>query len=165
MAKVIRIFTDGACSGNPGGPGGWAAIFDIDKQGIKILKGGVKKTTNNRMELLAVVRAIKKASNSKRFKTFEIYSDSAYVVNAVNMQWIVKWKLNNWRTTKGELVKNSELWKALDKAIALAKKKKINITFVKVKGHSGNPLNEYADTIAKQQANKQKDKLGAKANE
>lgn len=156
--QVGRVFTDGACSGNPGGPGGWAAVFSLDQNNkqLKVLKGGDAQTTNNRMELLAVIMAMEKILTSKRIKCFEIYSDSAYVVNAINMQWIAKWKFAKWQTSKGDDVKNKDLWQRLDKAIHDARIKKIDVKFIKVKGHNGNPLNEYADTIARRQVLKQK---------
>ena len=155
------MFTDGACSGNPGGPGGWAAVFSINsknKNEERILRGGEKETTNNRMELIAVIEAVEKICKSKRIKHFEIYSDSAYVVNAINMHWIISWKLSKWKTSRGGDVKNSDLWERLDNGLQKAKQKGIKIDTIKVKGHNGNPLNEYADSIAKEQVLKQKGK-------
>ena len=99
---MIRIFTDGACSNNPG-PGGWGAVFYKDTK-QEIISGHEVETTNNRMELMAIVKALEKIKKDK-YKpgcSFEIYSDSAYVVNAINYGWLSKWSLNNWVTTKGE---------------------------------------------------------------
>lgn len=152
----LRIFTDGACSGNPG-PGGWAAIFNF-LDCTKKLSGYEIETTNNRMELLAVVKSLKKVADIKAellkdgYDEIEIHSDSAYVVNAVNKEWILNWKKNNWKTSKGEDVKNSELWKRLDVLLNMD----LRISFVKVKGHNGNMFNEMADEEARLNSEKAK---------
>lgn len=146
----LRIFTDGACSDNPG-PGGWAAVFCL-KNGYKTISGNEKETTNNRMELIAVIEAIKKAK-SKGFEDIEVHSDSAYVVNAVNKGWITNWKFNNWKTAKKDDVKNKDLWVQLDELISGENK----ITFIKVKGHSGNTFNEIADDLAVVERDKAKE--------
>lgn len=145
----VRIFTDGACSGNPG-PGGWAAIFNY-KDKTRILSGGEIETTNNKMELLAVVNSLKRIIQSKSETGFEIYSDSAYVVNAINDNWIKSWIKNGWKNSKNEEVKNQELWKKLLGYLNYAKANDLKIEFVKVKGHDGNTFNEMADKIAKEE--------------
>lgn len=146
MKKVVRVFTDGACSGNPG-PGGWATVFSKDN-GCKHLSGFEVETTNNRMELLAVIVALRNVVCKKHKYIWEIHSDSAYVVNAIQMGWIYAWYNNGWRTTKGDIIKNRDLWSECYGLLRKVNKEKIAITFVKVKGHNGNPMNEYADKIA-----------------
>ena len=136
--KKVTIYTDGACSGNPG-PGGWGSILmfgDIKKE----ISGAVKETTNNIMEITAVIEALKCL---KEECEVEIYSDSAYVVNAFNQGWIANWIKNNWRNASKEPVKNKELWQEL---IALTEKHKV--TFIKVKGHSDNEFNNRCDELA-----------------
>lgn len=153
----IRVFTDGACSGNPG-PGGWAAIVHTFENMV-VLKGYETNTTNNRMELMAVVEAAKKIVEGNvdgvdaKTDKIEIHSDSAYVVNAINDKWTSKWKLNGWKTTKGNDVKNKDLWEMLISLLYRCKKERISIRFVKVKGHTGDPFNEMADKIAVEQSN------------
>ena len=151
-----RIFTDGACSCNPG-PGGWAAIFNRSES-AETFSGNETLTTNNRMELTAATQAVIQICRIKPNKVddFEIYSDSAYVINAVNNEWISKWKLNDWKTTKGEDVKNKDLWEQLCKYLNILKKNDITISFIKVKGHSGNCFNEMADKVAVEESNKAK---------
>ena len=138
MDKVI-IYTDGACSGNPG-PGGWGAILmfnDIKKE----ISGGQKDTTNNIMEITAVIEALK---HLKRPCEVEVYSDSAYVVNAFNNGWIYNWMKNNWQTSGKEPVKNKELWQELYSLTKIHK-----VTFIKVKGHSDNEFNNRCDELAR----------------
>lgn len=111
-------------------------------------------TTNNCMELKAVVRVLDELTILDCFKDLthvEINSDSAYVVNAINQKWLQNWKRNNWKTTDGGNVKNCELWKSLDNILEMYKKDKIKITFTKVKGHSGNTFNEMVDKLAKRE--------------
>lgn len=136
--KKVTIYTDGACSGNPG-PGGWGAILMCD--GIqKEISGASENTTNNIMEITAVLEALKLL----KFECeVEIYSDSAYVVNAFNQGWINNWKKNNWKTASKEPVKNQELWEEL---YDLTKKHKVE--FIKVKGHSDNEFNNRCDFLA-----------------
>lgn len=143
----MRIYTDGACSENPG-PGGWGAVFDFENK-LETISGHEAYTTNNRMELTSVIKAIEKAIELKCEK-IEIYSDSAYVVNAVNQNWIKKWKQNNWVTTQGSTVKNKDLWQKLIKLFELG----LSISLVKVKGHAGNALNEMVDNLAKEEIKK-----------
>jgi ribonuclease HI len=138
-----RIYTDGACSGNPG-PGGWAAIILLATE-IQKISGSERETTNNRMELKAAVEALKLA-NILNIKKVEIISDSAYLVNAINKGWITKWVVNKWRTVNGDPVKNKDLWIQLLSVINL-----LDVTFVKVKGHSGDLYNERVDKIAKRE--------------
>ena len=136
--KKVTIYTDGACSGNPG-PGGWGSILmfgDVKKE----ISGAANDTTNNIMEITAVIEALKCL---KEECEVEIYSDSAYVVNAFNQGWITNWIKNNWRTASKDPVKNKELWQEL---IALTEKHKV--TFIKVKGHSDNEYNNRCDELA-----------------
>ena len=137
MKKVI-IYTDGACSGNPG-PGGWGAIL-MYKETAKEISGANKDTTNNIMEITAVLEALKLLKEECEVK---IYSDSAYVVNAFNQGWIYNWKKNNWKTASKEPVKNQELWEEL---YSLVQKHKVE--FIKVKGHSDNEYNNRCDFLA-----------------
>ena len=137
MEKVV-IYTDGACSGNPG-PGGWAAVMYKDNK--KEISGNNKETTNNIMEMTAVIEALKLL---KFPCDVEVYSDSAYVVNAFNQGWIYNWKKNNWKTAGKDPVKNKELWEELYK---LTKTHKVQ--FFKVKGHSDNELNNRCDELAR----------------
>ena len=138
MQKVI-IYTDGACSGNPG-PGGYGAILMYENN-KKEISGGSKQTTNNIMEITAVVEALKLL---KFACDVDVYSDSSYVVNAIEKKWIEKWQRNGWKTSSKEPVKNKELWEELDLLI-----KKHNIKFIKVKGHSDNKYNNRCDELAR----------------
>ncbi len=137
--KKVTIYTDGACSGNPG-KGGWGSIL-IYGDVVKELSGGEDNTTNNRMELKAVIEALKALKSPC---DVEIYSDSAYVVNAFTQKWIDNWIKNNWKTADKKSVKNVDLWQEL-----LVLIKTHNVTFKKVKGHSDNELNERCDKLAK----------------
>lgn len=138
MEKVI-IYTDGACSGNPG-PGGWGSIL-MYKGNKKEISGGLKNTTNNVMELTAVLEALKQL---KFPCEVEVYSDSAYVVNAFNQKWIYGWIKNNWKNSSKEPVKNKELWQELYELTKIH-----NITFIKVKGHADNEYNNRCDELAR----------------
>lgn len=136
--KKVKIYTDGACSGNPG-PGGWGAILmynDIEKE----ISGGKSETTNNQMELQAVIEALKLL---KEECDVEIYSDSAYVVNAFEQNWIDNWKKNNWKNSSKKLVKNKEQWLELLDLLNAH-----NYRFIKVKGHSDNEFNNRCDELA-----------------
>lgn len=137
-APVI-IYSDGACSGNPG-PGGWGAIL-IYGGHRKELKGGEAETTNNRMELMAAISAL---AALKRHSIVELYTDSAYVKNGIS-QWIHGWKRNGWKTADKKPVKNVELWQQLDELRA-----KHEISWHWVKGHAGHPENERADELARE---------------
>ena len=138
MEKVI-LYTDGACSGNPG-PGGWGAIL-MYKEITKEISGGNIETTNNIMEMTAVIEGLKMLKFSCEV---EVYSDSAYVVNAFNQGWIYNWIKNDWKTKEKEPVKNKELWEEL---YFLTKEHKV--VFNKVKGHSNNELNNRCDELAR----------------
>ena len=138
MDKVV-IYTDGACSGNPG-PGGWGTIL-MYKDVKKEISGGTKNTTNNIMEITAVLEGLKMLKHECEV---EIYSDSAYVVNAFNQGWIYNWRKNNWKTSGKDPVKNKELWEEL---YELTKKHKV--TFIKVKGHADNIYNNRCDELAR----------------
>lgn len=136
--KNVTIYTDGACSGNPG-PGGWGAILmynDVKKE----ISGANKETTNNIMEITAVLEALKLLKEECNVK---IYSDSAYVVNAFNQGWIYNWKKNNWKTAGKTPVKNKALWEELYEFT-----QKHKIEFIKVKGHSDNEYNNRCDFLA-----------------
>ena len=136
--QKVTIYTDGACSGNPG-PGGWAAVL-IYGEHKKEISGGCKDTTNNIMELTAILKALKALKTECEV---ELYSDSAYSVNAFNQGWIYNWMKNNWKTSNKEPVKNKELWVEL---YELTKKHKVE--FIKVKGHSDNEYNNRCDFLA-----------------
>ena len=138
MEKVV-IYTDGACSGNPG-PGGWGAIL-MYKGVKKEISGGSKQTTNNIMELTAVIEGLKML---KFPCEVDLYSDSAYVVNAFEQKWIFGWLKKNWKTASGDPVKNKELWEEL---YGLTKIHTVN--FRKVKGHSDNEYNNRCDELAR----------------
>ena len=150
--KMYKVYTDGACSVNPG-PGGWAAIFLLPS-GIKQLKGGVLNTTNNRMELQAVIEAIRKITKLRVSASvhFRIYSDSAYVVNAINQGWLKRWEKAGWTTSSGDKVKNLEQWIELASLLEKCKDKGVEVSFEKVKGHSGDKYNEMVDELAREQS-------------
>ena len=135
---IIDIFTDGACSGNPG-PGGWAAILRTRGR-ERELSGGEWETTNNRMELTAVIRAL---GALKRPSTVRLHTDSRYVMDGAS-KWLAKWKLNGWKTADKKPVKNGELWRVLEAAMA-----EHEISWKWVAGHSGHPENERADALAR----------------
>ena len=139
MGEKVIIYTDGACSGNPG-PGGWGAIL-MYKGAKKEISGGTKNTTNNIMEITAVVEALKCL---KVESDVQVYSDSAYTVNAFKQGWIYNWMKNGWRTANKEPVKNKELWQEL---YTLTKKHKVE--FIKVKGHADNEFNNRCDEMAR----------------
>ena len=139
---MIKIYTDGSCLSNPGN-GGWAAIINMNGE-IKKISGNEKNTTNNRMELMAPINALKNI-NSK--DPIEIFTDSKYVKNGIT-EWINTWVLNNWKTSKKENVKNKDLWIELHKL-----NQSLNIKWNWVKAHAGDPLNEEVDMLAKKAAN------------
>ena len=140
----VKIYTDGAARGNPDGPGGYGTVLEfIDSKGqlhTKELSCGYKKTTNNRMELMAVIAGLEALN---RPCEIELYSDSKYVVDAFNQHWIDGWLKKGWKRGKNEPVKNVDLWKRLLKAT-----EPHQITFIWVKGHDGHPQNERCDTLA-----------------
>jgi ribonuclease HI len=137
--KKVEIYTDGACSGNPG-PGGWGAIL-IWGGHRKELKGGETLTTNNRMELMGAISALEAL---KVGVEVDLYTDSAYVRNGIS-SWIHGWKKNGWRTADKKPVKNAELWQRLEQALG-----EHRITWHWIKGHAGHPENERADELARQ---------------
>jgi ribonuclease HI len=134
----IKIYTDGACSGNPG-PGGACAII-INPSGRLELSNGFKKTTNNRMELLAVIIGLE---NVKDDIPITVYTDSKYVSDAINLRWLHQWTKNGWRLSNKKPVKNEDLWRKLVNLLLNR-----NITFQWVEGHSGIPENEQCDRLA-----------------
>ena len=138
VISEVTIYTDGACSGNPG-PGGWAAIL-MAGGAKKEMSGGERDTTNNRMELMAIIEGLKAL---KRPCKVDIYSDSAYVVNAFEQNWIGKWVKNGWKNSAKAEVANSDLWKELINLTAMH-----NVTFHKVKGHADNEFNNRCDELA-----------------
>jgi ribonuclease HI len=145
---MIEIYTDGACKGNPG-VGGWGALILQDDKNIELF-GGENETTNNRMELMAVIMALKEMSPSEELT---IYTDSTYVQKGIS-EWIKNWKLNNWRSSNKKPVKNKDLWMQLDEA---SYSRKINWEWVK--GHAGNEGNEKADELANKGVISMMDKL------
>lgn len=138
-AETIYIYSDGACKGNPG-PGGWGALL-VSGGHRKEISGGEANTTNNRMEMTAVIRALELL---KRPSTVEVHTDSQYVQKGIS-EWMAGWKRRNWRTADGKPVKNQDLWQRLD---ALAQQHRIQ--WVWVRGHNGHPENERADQLANQ---------------
>jgi ribonuclease HI len=137
MSDRVALFTDGACRGNPG-PGGWGAILRF-QDSEKELHGGEALTTNNRMELMAVIKGLQAL---KRPCHVDVTTDSQYVKNGIT-QWIHNWKRNGWRTAARKPVKNDDLWRLLDEAVA-----RHEVSWHWVKGHSGHPENERADALA-----------------
>lgn len=147
--KEVVLYTDGACSGNPG-PGGWGAIL-VYKGKEKVMSGGMKETTNNRMEILAVIEGLKCLKEPCKV---EIYSDSAYVVNTFLQGWLENWIKNDWKTSSNKQVQNVDLWKEL---IALLNKHEVH--WNKVKGHADNELNNRCDALARGEIDKIKKAL------
>ncbi|MCW8091985.1 ribonuclease HI [Alteromonas sp. ASW11-130] len=139
--KSVNIFTDGSCLGNPG-PGGYGAVL-IYNQHRKELAGGFAHTTNNRMELLAAIKALDSLSEPCRVT---LTTDSQYVKNGIN-QWIHNWRKNGWKTKDRKPVKNADLWQQLDEAVS-----RHDIDWQWVKGHSGHPENERCDELAREAA-------------
>ncbi len=140
----VKIYTDGAVRGNPDGPGGYGTVLEyVDSKGelhTKEISQGYQRTTNNRMELMAVIAGLEALN---RPCEVELYSDSKYVVDAFNQHWIDGWMKKGWKRGKNEPVKNVDLWKRLLKA-----KEPHHVTFIWVKGHDGHPQNERCDTLA-----------------
>lgn len=144
--EQIVMYCDGSCLGNgkDGANGGWAATF-VDEKNVKTtISGNARNTTNNRMELTAVIKGLEELENSTKVK---IYTDSAYVVNAFEQKWIEKWQQNGWVNSKKRPVENKDLWLKL---IDLTKQH--TVLFYKVKGHNGNELNELCDATARKRA-------------
>lgn len=140
----VKIYTDGAARGNPDGPGGFGAVLEyVDTEGklhTKEISKGYVRTTNNRMELMAVIAGLEALNRPCQV---QVYSDSKYVVDAFNQHWIDSWQKKNWKRGKNEPVKNIDLWKRL-----LEAKKQHQVTFCWVKGHNGHIQNERCDTLA-----------------
>lgn len=139
MTDKVTIYTDGACKGNPG-PGGWGVFFQY-KGNEKEMCGGEVQTTNNRMELMAVIQALETLKRSCRIK---LHTDSKYVLQGIT-EWMHNWKKRGWKTAGNKPVKNEELWRRLDEAV-----QRHSIEWIWVKGHSGDPGNERADSLANQ---------------
>lgn len=144
IMKRVDIYTDGACSGNPG-KGGWCAILMCDGK-EKVLSGGEAETTNNRMEIAAAVNGL---SALKKRCEVRLFSDSAYLVNAVENGWLESWQRNGWRTSDGKPVKNKDLWLDIVRLTG-----EHAVTFVKVKGHADNENNNRCDKIARAEISK-----------
>jgi ribonuclease HI len=140
--QEVIIYTDGACSGNPG-PGGWAAVIigNSDGAGVKEISGGELHTTNQRMELRAAVEALRTLSGPSRVR---LHSDSAYLVNAFRLRWISRWQVNGWRTAANKPVQNQDLWQEL---VELTSKHRVE--WRKVKGHSNDFYNDRCDELAR----------------
>lgn len=137
--QTVTIYTDGACSGNPG-PGGWAAVLTYEGK-TKELSGGEKNTTNQRMELQSALEALRCLKHPCQVV---LCSDSAYLINCFRQKWYVSWRKNGWKNSKNEPVQNRDLWEAL-----LEQADKHQISFEKVKGHAGVALNERCDELAR----------------
>ena len=140
--KTVNIYTDGACKGNPGS-GGWAAILEYDGR-EKELCGGENPTTNNRMELIAAIEGLKAL---KTECNVNLYSDSQYLINAINKGWLENWKSKGWKKADKSKVLNDDLWKELDVLL-----QKHTVKFIWVKGHDGHIYNERCDTLASNKA-------------
>lgn len=136
--KEVTIYTDGACSGNPG-PGGWGVLL-MYMNNKKELSGFDKSTTNNKMELLAAIKGLEALKEPCKVS---LYSDSAYLCNAINEGWLDYWKTHNWRTKSKEDVKNVEFWEKLVELMGIH-----DLTFIKVKGHADNEYNNRCDALA-----------------
>lgn len=141
--SVITIHTDGSCLGNPG-PGGWACILEDTKGHKKELSGGEAETTNNRMELTGVIEALK---SLKRPCAITLYTDSAYITNSVNKGWLAGWKRSGWKKKDKKPVENIDLWKEIDALLEIHE-----VSFIWVKGHAANSLNNRCDELARERA-------------
>jgi len=139
-SSEVTVYTDGACSGNPG-PGGWAAII-IDGDQERVVSGGAPHTTNQRMELQAVAEGLGAVPGRRRI---HVYSDSAYIVNCFRERWWERWEKNGWVAAMKRPVVNRDLWELL-----IAQSRRHDVTWHWVKGHSGHPLNDRVDLLARQ---------------
>jgi ribonuclease HI len=137
--KEVTIYTDGACSGNPG-PGGWGIVMMYGEQS-KQFSGAERHTTNNRMELIAAIEALKKLKEPCKVK---LYSDSAYLVNCFEQGWYKNWQKNGWVNSKKQPVENKEMWQKLLRLMDIHE-----VQYIKVKGHSDNPYNNQCDQLAR----------------
>ena len=147
--KKVEVYTDGACTGNPG-KGGYGAVLIYNGK-EKRIKKGYRKTTNNRMELLAAIEAL---NLLKEPCEVTLYSDSKYLIDAINKNWLSSWQKNNWKKADKKAVLNVDLWKSLVELIKVH-----NITFVWVKGHAGNSYNEICDALAVDAYNNQAEEI------
>ena len=138
-SKEVIVYTDGACSGNPG-PGGWGAVLMYGGK-LKEISGGEPRTTNNRMELMAAIQALETLKEPVRVR---LHTDSAYMVNCFHQRWHERWARNGWRNSKKEPVENRDLWERL-----LALTRRHDVEFVKVKGHSDDEWNNRCDELAR----------------
>lgn len=141
MDKTIFIYSDGACSGNPG-PGGWAAVLIFPENRVLELGGGERHTTNNRMEMLGAIEAL--GAVQSRPEAVKLFTDSGILINGIK-SWIHNWKRNGWRTAGGKPVVNQDLWERLD---SLVQARKGRLSWGHVKGHAGHEINERCDVIA-----------------
>ncbi|MDD4081425.1 MAG: ribonuclease HI [Eubacteriales bacterium] len=151
--RVVDVYTDGACSGNPG-PGGWAAILKYGNH-AKEISGGMSHTTNNRMELFAVISALGALKEPCQVR---VHSDSSYVVDAFNKGWITGWLINGWKTADKKPVENQDLWRLL-----LIAMRKHEVSYHKVPGHADHPENNRCDELAKMEVRKVMESLGQSA--
>jgi ribonuclease HI len=135
---VVEIYTDGACSGNPG-PGGWGAVLSYGGTTKELCGGEATPTTNNRMELMAAIRALESLTRPSKVR---LHTDSSYLRNGIT-GWLASWKRNGWKTASKQPVKNEDLWRRLDAAAA-----KHDVQWLWVRGHAGDPGNERADALA-----------------
>lgn len=143
----LVVYTDGSCKSS--GTGGWAAIIKCNKS-ITELCGGELNTTNNRMELTAVIAALRSVSSPSQIT---VYTDSQYIVKSINNHWLETWTNNNWVKEDGDTVKNSDLWKDLIELM-----NKHDVSFIWIPGHSGDPMNERCDKLAKEQSKARSDR-------
>ena len=155
-AELITIHTDGACSGNPG-PGGFAAIIQSDRRPEQVITGGDPDTTNNKMEMAAVIEALRVINSEAMVEDarIQVRSDSQYVTNGFNQNWLRNWVRNNWRNGRGQPVANKDLWLQL-----MTEAKHLNVQWVWVRGHSGDPMNERCDRLAVQEAENSREMPG-----
>ena len=144
--RVIKIYTDGSCKNNPGA-GGWASVIFLSED-YEVLKGWETATTNNRMELMAIVKSLEFCVKNKSKARFIIHSDSAYCINAITKGWLKKWSFNLWKTNSDEDIKNKDLWIEVYELLTTG----VNVEFKKVKGHAGILGNELANKFANEQA-------------
>jgi len=135
---IVEIYTDGACSGNPG-PGGWGAVLTYGGKSRELSGGEATLTTNNKMELMAAIQALESLTRRSKVR---LHTDSVYLRNGI-MSWLATWKRNNWRTASKQPVKNKDLWQRLDAATS-----RHEVEWLWVKGHAGDPGNERADALA-----------------
>lgn len=150
MSNIVEIWTDGACSKNPG-PGGWAAVSNFNNGPMYILTGTEKNSTNQRMEISAVFNGLKKSYahfKEKGIDSINVYSDSAYVCNCMNDKWYNNWRKNGWKNSKKQPVINQELWEALLENKEYIESNDIKINFIKVKGHTDDEMNNLCDRLA-----------------